>query len=77
MNERFEETAAWLEHCDGMSRFAAEKEAARRQGKQRWEMIGDVARRVVESARDQRAAMAARGGADDMPRVQPHTTEEG
>lgn len=76
MNERFEETAAWLEYCDGMSRFEAETEAARRQGKHRWEMIGDVARRVVSKARDQRQAMGEGAGKSDVPGVQPHQKEK-
>lgn len=76
MNERFEETAAWLEYCDGMTRLEAETEAARRQGKYRWEAIGDAAGRVVSKARDQRQAMARGAGADDMPRVQPFAKEE-
>lgn len=37
--DQYEQTAAWLEYCDGMSRFEAETEAARRQGKKRFEVI--------------------------------------
>ena len=37
--DAYEQTAAWLEYCDGMSRFEAETEAARRQGKKRFEVI--------------------------------------
>lgn len=37
--ERFEETAAILEFDEGMARFDAETEAARRQGVQRWEAM--------------------------------------
>ena len=77
MNDQFENTAAWLEHCDGLSRFEAETEAARRQGKKRWEVIGNVAQRVVSETRNQREAMAKRGSPDDMPGVQPHQTEKG
>lgn len=75
MNERFEETAAWLEYCDGMTRFEAETEAARRQGKQRWECIGDAARRIVERTRDQRSALAQKSGADNVPAMQPPAQE--
>lgn len=75
MNERFEETAAWLEYCDGMTRFEAETEAARRQGKSRWEAIGDAARRVVSETRDRRQAMGKGAGPNDMPGVQPAPEE--
>ena len=40
--DQFENTAAWLEHCDGMTRFQAETEAARRQGVLRKEALKDV-----------------------------------
>lgn len=40
--DRFEGTAAWLEYCDGMTRFAAETEAARRQGMTRWEAMNEI-----------------------------------
>ncbi len=52
--DRYENTAAWLEHCDGMTRFQAETEAARRQGLQRWEAIkhGKDDRRDTEPQRN-------------------------
>lgn len=40
--DRFEETAAWLQYCDGMTQFQAETEAARRQGLQRKEALQHV-----------------------------------
>ncbi len=73
--ERFEDRAAWLEYCDGMSRFAAETEAARRQGLKRWEAIDEIRRRDSEGSGDQRQA-DARDAADDMPGMQRGTEEE-
>lgn len=35
----FQERAAILEYCEGMTRFEAETEAARRQGLKRWEAL--------------------------------------
>ena len=37
--DEYESKAAWLEYCDGMARFEAETEAARRQGKSRYEFV--------------------------------------
>lgn len=37
--DQFENTAAWLEYCDGMTQFQAETEAARRQGVLRGEAL--------------------------------------
>ena len=41
-----------------------------------WEAIGDVARRLVTTARDQREALARDECADDMSRMQPGPEEE-
>ena len=73
--ERFEHTAAWLEFCDGMTRFHAETEAARRQGLERWEMLNAIKQRDTGPARHQREA-DAREPADDLPGVQPHPAKE-
>jgi hypothetical protein len=40
--DQFENTAAWLQYCDGMTQFQAETEAARRQGLQRKEALQHV-----------------------------------
>jgi hypothetical protein len=47
--DQFEERAAWLEYCDGMSRFEAETEAARRQGVKRWEALQECRKQQVKS----------------------------
>jgi hypothetical protein len=65
--DQFENTAAWLEYCEGLTRFQAETEAARRQGVKRHEAI-----RMGHSAkpRDHREA-PQRHAAHDLPRMQP------
>lgn len=72
----FEERAAIMEFDGGMSRFEAETRAAREQGEPRWRAIGDVAKRFVEQARNQREAMAQRPGADNVPGVQRWAAKE-
>lgn len=73
--ERFEHTAAWLEYCDGMSRFHAEIEAARRQGLKRWEVLNAIGKRDSETA-GHLCPAAAGQSAGDLPGVQPHPEEE-
>ena len=73
--ERFEHTAAWLEYCDGMTRFHAETEAARRQGLKRWEVLNAIGKRNSEPERHPGAA-AARQSAPDLPGMQPQPAKE-
>lgn len=40
--DQFENCAAWLEYCEGFTRFEAETEAARRQGVKRYEAMRHV-----------------------------------
>lgn len=47
--EVFEERAAWLQYSDGMSRFQAEVEAARRQGVERWEVLRECKKHHTKS----------------------------
>jgi hypothetical protein len=73
--DRYEQTAAWLEYCDGMSRFEAETEAARRQGLKRHEVknanrIGDT------TASGHQRQADARQSKNNMPRVQPAPQKE-
>lgn len=76
--DQFENTAAWLEHCDGMSRFAAETEAARRQGVQRWEVISHAKNSSGDTQRGgYNRQEAPRDAADNLPRVQPASEKEG
>jgi len=46
--DQFEERAAILEYCDGMSRFEAETEAAKRQGVKRWEALKECKRQQAK-----------------------------
>lgn len=73
--DRYENTAAWLEYCDGMTRFQAETEAARRQGYQRWEAQNEIRKRNSEGPRD-RGQEADRHAANDLPGMQPNPQEE-
>lgn len=66
---QFEERAAIMEFDGGLSRFNAETLAAREQGYERWQAIGEVARRIAGGIRDQREA-ARRNAADDMSELQ-------
>lgn len=74
--DQFENTAAWLEYCDGMSRFQAETEAARRQGLQRWEIINAKRNGNFERGGDNRQAVAGQQRPDAMPGVQPASEKE-
>ncbi|MDD9726120.1 hypothetical protein PVV74_11695 [Roseovarius sp. SK2] len=73
--DQYENTAAWLEYCDGMSRFQAETEAARRQGYQRWEAVNEISKRNSGGQRD-RGQAAGGDAAHDMPGMQPTSKEE-
>lgn len=68
--DKFEERAAIMEYDGKLTRFQAETLAAKEQGANRWELIGDVAKRVVEQARDRGSAMAERAGPDGLSGVQ-------
>lgn len=68
--DQFENTAAWLEYCDGMTRFEAETEAARRQGYKRHEVINANGIRNSEGGRNNGQA-ATRQSADHLSAVQP------
>ena len=75
--DRFENTAAWLQYCDGMSQFQAETEAARRQGVLRKEALQGVknSKRDTEGQRHRNAA-DARHNANDLPAMQPRPTQQ-
>lgn len=79
--DQYETTAAWLQYCDGMTRFQAETEAARRQGMTRWQMNREAAneKRERDSQRggDNRQAMGGQRSADHMPGMQRGAAQEG
>ncbi len=64
--DAWEERAAILEFDWGMTRFAAETEAARRQGFKRWELIHALRERDLERARDH-GAEVVRNHANNLP----------
>jgi hypothetical protein len=76
--DRFEERAAIMEFCGGMSQFEAETLAAKTQGVTRWqalamvkEFFGENGIRDFEQRGDHREAMAGGSRKDDLSRVQP------
>ena len=75
--DQFENTAAWLEHCDGMTRFQAETEAARRQGVLRKEAMQDVknSERDTQGQRHNNAPDEW-NNSHDMPAMQSHTAQQ-
>lgn len=70
--DQFENTAAWLQHMDGMTQFHAETEAARRQGVLRKEALQHVenSKRDTQGQRHHNAP-DARHDAHDMSSMQP------
>lgn len=73
--DAWEERAAILEFDWGMTRFAAETEAARRQGFKRWELIHALRERDLERARDH-GAEVVRNHANDLSAVQRGPAEQ-
>lgn len=70
--DQFENTAAFLEYCDGMTRFQAETEAARRQGVARHDAI-----RMGHSAQARHHGATTAGDAtDNLPGVQPRQAQQ-
>lgn len=67
--EQFEQKAAVLEYCNSMSRFDAETEAARQQGKKRWEFI-NANRMGNSSGQRNNDAQPSGNAADNVSRVQ-------
>jgi hypothetical protein len=73
--EAFEERAAIMEFCGGMSRFEAETRAAEVQNFKRWEAMNAIRQRNSQKARD-RGAPDARISANHMPGMQPAPAKE-
>lgn len=71
----WEERSATLEFDQGMTRFAAETEAARRLGFKRFEAINAKRERDTARCRDQRSAVE-RHDADNLPGVQRAASEQ-
>lgn len=75
--DQFENAAAWLQYCDGMSQFQAETEAARRQGVLRKEALQDVknSKRDTQGQRHSNPA-DARHNPHNMPAMQPYPQQQ-
>ena len=71
----FEERAAIMEYCGGMSRFEAETKAAQAQGSSRWEVMDAIRKRDTGASQDQRKAHVW-DGQNNMPRVQRATEKK-
>lgn len=75
--DQFENTAAWLQYCDGLGRFAAETEAARRQGVLRVEAMRHAENYKRDIAKAWYHGEAAkRDNAHDLPTMQSDTKEK-
>jgi hypothetical protein len=81
--DRFEERAAIMEFCGGMSRFEAETLAAKSQGLTRWQALAEAKEAFGENGiRDfdrgghRREAMAGGSRKDDLPGVQSKPKEQ-
>ena len=74
--DAFEERAAIMQYDGGMSRYQAETEAARAQGKTRWEVL-DYAKRIGNPANGGDSGQAdARNGEDNLPGVQSRAAKQ-
>ena len=72
--DEFEERAAICEYDGGMTRFAAETQAASEQGIARWEAMDEIRKRHSASVWDHGEAPDGHA-AGDMSAVQPHTDQ--
>lgn len=82
--DRFEERAAIIEYCGGMSRFWAETLAAKAQGVSRWkalqlvkEAFGEDGTGNPQQSWDHDQEMAREQCKDNMPPVQFRPDEDG
>lgn len=77
--DAFEERAAILEFDGGLSRFAAETQAAQAQGLTRWQALEEIknadSKRNPAIGGDNGSAHVG-NGSDNMPRVQRGTEEQ-
>ena len=73
--DQWDERSATLEFDEGMTRFAAETEAASRQGVKRHEVLNAIRQRNSEQARGHGQAME-RDIPDNLPGVQRATPEQ-
>lgn len=78
--DSFEERAAIMEFCGGMSRFEAETQAAKAQGLTRWQALMEVKNANgtgnPEQGRDHRQAMGRGSRKDALPGMQRQQDQE-
>lgn len=77
--DQFAERAAIMEFDGGLTRFAAETEAARAQGVTRWQALEAVKNANVIGHSGQGGDFGKatfRHGSDDLPRMQPDAKEQ-
>jgi hypothetical protein len=74
--DAFEERAAIMEFCGGLSRFQAETLAAKAQGYNRHEVLNEIRQRNLAAGRDHGLEVAGQSRADNVPRVQRRAEEE-
>jgi predicted transcriptional regulator of viral defense system len=74
--DAFEERAAIMQYDGGMSQYQAETEAARAQGKSRWEVL-EYAKRIGNSAIGRHHCKAdARDSSNNLSGMQPNKTKQ-
>jgi hypothetical protein len=73
--DQFQERAAIIEYCGGLSRFRAETLAAQEQGAQRWEALNALGMGHSQGSRDHRP-QDQRQPANGLPRVQRASQEK-
>ena len=78
--DSFEERAAIMEFCGGLSRFDAETQAAKAQGLTRWQALMEVRNANgtgnFEQGGDHRQAMVRKSRQDGLPGMQRQQEEE-
>lgn len=73
--DAFDERAAIMEFDGGLSRFDAETQAAKAQGKTRWEAINAIKLRNLAAGRDH-GSQAVGNAAGNLPGVQRNATKQ-
>lgn len=74
--DAFEERAAIMQFCGGLSRFEAETLAATAQGYNRHEVLNEIRQRNIEGSRDRGFEVAGKSRKDDLPGLQCGQKEE-
>lgn len=67
--DAFEERAAIMEFCGGLSRFEAETLAAKERGYKRHEVLNEIRQRNLTAGRDHGYEVAGKSRENDLPGV--------